>query len=150
MRLNQESYAAELGIGEFEDAFITLDPKAVEIFKELDDKKQDQYINKINDLMKKYESEPEKLTLVNCALSLIDILPNISDVDLQVTVFGTLGQYMSSELLEHLDKFDIEQLGLFGILEKMLPYLSEPIYNKLISEAFNKEELNEDLLGKNF
>lgn len=146
LRLNQESYAAESGIDEFEDAFITLDNKAVEIFQELDDEKQEQYLNKINDIMKKYESDPEKLVLVNCALSLIDIISHISDIDHRVTALGTLGQYMSSELLEHLDKFDIEQLGLFGILDGVPQHLSEPIYDQLIADAFNKENLNEELI----
>ncbi len=149
LRLNQESYDSESGIGKFEDAFITLDSKAVNIFKDLDDNKQEQYLNKIGAIMKKYESDPEKLVLVNCALSLIDIIPHISDIDHRVTALGTLGQYMSSELLEHLDKFDIEQLGLFGILEAMIPYLSAPIYDELISGALDKE-LDADLIEKFF
>jgi hypothetical protein len=150
LRLNQESYAAESGIGKFEDAFITLDPKAEEIFKELNNEKQEQYLSKIQDLMKKYESEPEKLTLVNCALSLIDILPHIDDIEIRTKAFAILGECMSSQLLEHWDKFDIEQLGLFGILEEMLDVFSKPFYNQLIIETFRQKTLNENLLEKFF
>jgi len=97
-RLNQESYAAESGIGKFEDAFITLDPEAEKIFDELDSEKQDHYLTKIKDLMKKYESEPEKLTLVNCALSLIGILPHIDENYLRINALAILGESMSSQL----------------------------------------------------
>ena len=153
LRLNQESYAAESSIGEFEDAIITLDPKAKNIFKHLPDEKQEPFLNKIHDIMEHCKSEPEKLTLVNCALSLIDILPHISNSELQAIALGTLGQYMSSELLEHLDKFDAEQLDLFPILEDMSKEGSERfsklIYDELVFDAFN-EELNEDLVEKFF
>lgn len=118
--MNQESYASKSGIGEFEDAFIALDPKIEEIFKELNIEKQEQYLAKIKDLMKKYEFEPEKLTLVNCALSLISILPYIEDIELRENALTVLGESMSSQLLDQWDKFDIDQLGLFGILEEML------------------------------
>jgi len=57
---------------------------------------------------------------------------------------------MSSQLLEHLDKFEIEQLGLFGILEEMLEVFSEPIYNQLMVEIFEKEKFNDELLEKVF
>ena len=150
LKLNQESYNTESGIGEFEDAFITLDPKAIEIFQDLEDEKQEIFLNKISDLMKEYEHESEKLTLVNCALSLIDILPKIPNTELRVTALATLGQYMSSDLLEHLDKFNIDQLGLFRIIEDMIEPFSKSIYNKLISQTFDKKQVNEDMLEKFF
>ena len=153
LRLNQESYAAEPDIGRFEDAFITHDSKAKEIFMQLEDVQQERYLNKINDIMGKYRSETEKLTLVNCALSLIDILHYISNEDLEVLALGMLGQYISSDMLEHLDKFDVEEFNLFPILENMAKkepsQFSTPIYDKLISDAFD-DELNEDLAEKFF
>ena len=150
LRLNQESYAAESGIGKFEDAFITLDPKAIEIFKKLNDEKQDQYLNKIKDLMKNHELEPEKLTLLNCALSLIDILPYINNKGLRGIALSILGEYLSSQLLDHWDKFDIDQLGLFEILEETNDIFSEPFYNRLLSESFKDDTINEDLLEEFF
>ena len=148
--LNQESYTSETRMGEFEDAFITQDPKAVEIFEGLEDGKQEQYLNKIKELMKKNESEPEKLTLVNCAHSLIGIISKISNNELRTTALATLGEYMSLQLLEHLDKFNIDKLGLFGILEEMIDIFSKPIYTQLISNIFNKDQINEVLLEKFF
>ena len=153
LRLNQESYAAEQDIDRFEDAFITHDPKATEIFIQLEHEQQGKYLNKINDIMDKHSSDTEKLVLVNCALSLIDILPHISNTNLEVLSLGTLGQYMSLEMLDHLDKFNVEEFNLFQILENMSKkesiQFSTPIYGKLISDAFDNE-LNENLVEKFF
>ena len=153
LRLNQESYAAEQNIGKFEDAFITHDPKATEIFIQLEYTQQEKYLNKINDIMDQHSSDTEKLALVNCALSLIDIMSRIPNTDLEVLSLGTLGQYMSSEMLEHLDKFNVEEFNLFQILENMSKkesiQFSTLIYDKLISDAFGSE-LNEDLAEKFF
>ena len=153
LRLNQESYAAEQDIGRFEDAFITHDPKATEIFIQLEYVQQGKYLSKINDIMYKHSFDTEKLVLVNCALSLIDILPHIPNTDLEVLSLGTLGHYMSSEMLEHLGKFNVEEFNLFQILENMSEKesnkFSAPIYGKLISDAFDNE-LNENLVEKFF
>ena len=153
LRLNQESYAAEQDIGRFEDAFITHDPKATEIFMQLEHEQQGKYLNKINDIMDKHSSDTEKLVLVNCALSLIDILPHISSINLEVLSLGTLGQHMSLEMLDHLDKFNVEEFNLFQILEDMSEkestQFSAPIYDKLILDAFSNK-LNENLVEKFF
>lgn len=143
LKLNRESYATESRIGEFEDAFITLNPKATHIFKELDDEKQEQYIHKISDVMAKHSENVDQLSLGNCAASLIDILHYISNERLRVIAFGILGRHMSSVLLKHLDRFDIEQLGLFQILEEMsekkLDQFADPIYKRIVSNAFTEE-----------
>jgi len=146
LRLNQESYAAASNIGEFEDAVITLNPRAVEIFQDQDEQRQEQFLNKIKDIMKKSASDPEKLTLVNCALSLIDILPKISNSESRVTALATLGEHMSLDLLDHLDRFNVDELGLFEILEEMVDLFSKPIYEKFISKTFENERVDDGLL----
>ena len=151
LKLNQESYAALSGIDTFEDAFITLHPKAVEIFKKLDTENQEDYLHKIKDTMKKYEEvKAEKLILFNCASSLIAILQHISDTSLRTTALAILGNSISLHLLEHLDKFDIEKSDLFHILECLQVHFSKPIYDQLLVNIFDKDELNEELLEKFF
>ena len=150
LRLDQVSYAALSDIGKFEDAFVTLNPKAEEIFKKLDNEKQEQYFNKIDSIMKEYEGKPEKLGLLNCASSLIKILQHISNDELRTRALAILGGYMSLSLLEYSDKFDIDELNLFDILEEMTDNFSELIYNKLISKTFDQKNLDEDLLEKFF
>ena len=60
---------------------------------------------------------------------------------------------MSSEMLEHLGKFNVEEFNIFQILENMSEKesnkFSAPIYGKLISDAFDNE-LNENLVEKFF
>ena len=150
LRLNQESYATLSDIGKFEDAFVTRDPEAVEIFKKANNERREKYLNKINAIMKEYEAKLESLGLLNCTSSLIKILQHISNNELRTRALAILGKYMSSYLIVYLDKLEIDKLNLFDVLEELTDNFSELIYNKLISKTFDEENLNEDLLEKFF
>ena len=150
LQLNQKSYAMLSGIGKFEDAFITQDSKAAEMFKELDDEKQEKYLSKINDIMDEHGIKLEKLNLLNCVLSLIGILQHIPDGVLRTRALAILGSSMYLYLLEDLDKLDIDKLNLFNILEEMRDNFSEAVYMQLINKIFAKGKVDEDLLEKFF
>jgi len=93
LRLNQETYAGESNIDEFATAVNNNDQATVlEIFKNLDERKQLQYLRKIEATNTKLVDKGDVITLVNSTFSIIGILEIISEPSLRKIALAELGR----------------------------------------------------------
>jgi len=138
LRLNQETYASESSMDEFEISVNTNDLETViEIFDKLDENKKPKYIKKIEALSEKHQNAGDSLSLMNTTFVLIGLLEEIDNASQRIIALAILGRYLSSTLLEHLEKYDLEKL--IVIIDEMVLIFSRPIYSALIS-LITKEE----------
>lgn len=146
--LTRESYMAESRIAEFEDVFVKSDEqKIADIFAALDDDSQNKYMIKIDRIINKHKNDPKRSILANCTLSMFYILPHIHTQNRRTEALSILAGCLE-KTTDHWQKFDVDKLGLFRVLEEMDGSKSKPFYDRLVLETFPESELNEALLSK--
>lgn len=146
LRLNQESYEAEIPeIDKFElDVNGNRLAPVLEVFKKIEENKKELYVKKINSLMNKHADQGVIPSLLNCTFVMMGIINEIKDLSLKKIALANLGRHLSSQLLNALEKYDLEKL--FSIAREMERNFSNPIYQTLLSLINRDKKLNQKLV----
>ena len=142
LQLSQKSYKTTLGIDKFEDAVLIADDKVIELFKDLDEKNQAKYIDKLNDMA--LEEYGDQNTLVNCMLSMIKIFEYVKETSKHM--YGvTLGKLLTHLCTGFDYNFDLNAESAFPILTTIPKSYSNGYYNYMLKRIFSTPLNEHDL-----
>ncbi len=147
LRMSQAPHMTQLGISAFEDAFSRSSLEAVGMFENLDSGAQEEYLDKVGEILKESasESDPNMPALSSNVVMLAKLTKAASDASVRARTATMLGQCLSDRLLEKAREI-VGRIGLEPIIQMQVP-MRNRICGRLVLDAFQADPPDRAVLG---